>query len=101
MKITFQENSKDLLIDPMSKSHSEFSPAIRNILSKSKEEMLEVYKTHRNRIIEAVKLLDANSEEYPVYRHNPHYARDHLIEELMRLERIILSMEKDITNERI
>lgn len=101
MKITFQESSKDLLIDPMSKPHNEFSPAIRNILSKSKEEMLETYKTHRNRIIEAVKLLDANSEEYPVYRHNPHYARDHLIEELMRLERIILSMEKDITNERI
>lgn len=101
MKTISQENSKDLLIDPMSKPHNEFSPAIRNIFSKTREEVLEVYKTHKNRIIEAIKLLDANSEEYPVYRHNPHYAREHLMEELMRLERIILSMEKDITNERV
>lgn len=101
MKITFQENLKDLLIDPMSKPHSELSRAIRIIFSKTKEEMLEVYKTHRDRIVKAIKLLDANSEEYPVYRHNPHYARDHLVEELMRLERIILSIEKDITNERV
>lgn len=80
------------LIDPMTQSIRDMSPAIQNVLAKSEKQTLDMYKKHRDRVIECIHLLDMNSAEYPIFRNGPHWARVHLNEELIRLERIIDGM---------
>lgn len=57
------------------------------------EQRLEAYKTHRDRVIQCVKLLDMNTREFPHYRNAPYWAKTHLMQEWSRLERIISMLE--------
>lgn len=82
----------DQLIDPMTNSVHDMSPAIKTVLAMTSEEVLDMTKKHRDRVIECIQLLDLTSAEYPVFRNGPHWARVHLVEELIRLERIIDGM---------